>query len=347
MILVAVDELRDGAIDLDLHLAVRADGGRLLKHQLGRAHAILLPPRRRGADAAPPRPAGIPIAHRIRPPIARPVKPIPRPGGEPAVVEKVTLHLDFHRGLRDRRAVVVVRGNSGLEGFSERHGLSGGIHLHLVFRLLVFLDAEREIRVRDTTAGDSDVVVPQCGLFLEIEIEFDAPKCIRTETFFLNDQLVAPIADLDVRCFSRVGGNLAEIIARLARPEFHINFLAGAVNRPVGDADGFLRKVVGAVTVVAPLETVAGKEGAAFPGAGDHMPLEQVAILLHLIEDELAVGVRAPFKISRDDLKAALALRLFQIIRAKTEELQLARHGAAVRRIDEVKHLVARLGTFQ
>ena len=242
--------------------------------------------------------------------------------------------------------MVIVRGNGGLEGLAERDGFSRSIDLHLVFRLFVFLDPEGEIRVRDV-AGDLNVVDPQRGLFLEIEIEFDAAEGIRPETFFLEDQLIATIPDLDVSRFPRVAGNLAEIITRLARPEFHINFLAGAVNRTVGDADGLLRQVVGAVTMIAPVETVAGKVGAAFPGTGDDMPLELVAVRFLVIEDKFSVGIRALFETPRDHVEAALALRLIKILGAVSEELQLPRHGAAVRRIDEVKHLISALGAFQ
>ena len=149
MILIAMDKLCDGAIDFHLHLAVRADRIGALQHQLGRAHAILLPPRRRGTDTTPTAPTGIPRSLRIKPPVTLAIQPIPWRLREPAVLEKVPLHLNFYASLRDRSAMVVVCGNGGLESFTERDGFGGSIDLHLVFRLFIFLHAKHETASRN------------------------------------------------------------------------------------------------------------------------------------------------------------------------------------------------------
>ena len=347
VILIAVDELRDRAVELHFHLAVGTDGKRLLKHQLRRTHAAAIPPPRGGrADAAPYTPARIPRVFTVAPPIAATVEPVPRAVREPAVVVKIPLHPDFHRRLGDRRTVVVVCGNGRLESLAQRHRLGRGIDLHLEFRLLVFLHPEGESRARHSTLN-LDVVGSKRRLFLEVEVKGDAAIFIGDQAVLFENLLVHGIAHDDARRLSGKCRLLSEIIPRFAGPQLHVHCLPGAIDRPIGDADGLLRHVTVFVAVVAaPVETPVSEVGPALPGAGDDMPAVIVPALL-LSQHQLAVLIGLLREMMGDDVEAPFALGFLKVVRLVPEKLQLARHRCTRRRIHEVDHLLARLAAFQ
>ena len=88
---------------------------------------------------------GQPGYHRIvvgKPPIAGPVKPIPRPGRIPAPVVARAVDLILHLGLGHRRAEVVFGLDRGGDFFAQHHRLGRRVDGHLELRLLVLLDAE-------------------------------------------------------------------------------------------------------------------------------------------------------------------------------------------------------------
>ena len=346
VILIAVNQLRDRAIDLDLHLTVGADRAGLFKHQLRRSRAsTVTPPWSRRTNATPPRPTRIPRVFPVAPPVARPVKPVPRTGGEPAVVEKVSLHLDLHRRLGHRRTVVVVCGNRRLEGLTESHRFIGCLHLYLELRLLVFLYAEGEIRIRHR-AGDADIVVPKRSLLLEIEVELNPAIPIGNQTVLFEDNLVAAIPHLDLRRLPGERRFIAEIIARLSGPEFHMNRLPRAVNGSIRDTNRLIVEIPAAIGSAAPVEVAVSEISRSLAGSGDDLPDCPVPILL-LLQHQHAFLIRLPAEMVGDNVEAPLVLGLLDVVSAVAEEFQLTRHRRTPSRIDEMEHHPLRTAPFQ
>ena len=241
--------------------------------------------------------------------------------------------------------MVVVCGNGGRESFAKGDGFLGSLDLHLEFRLLVFLDAEGEMRIRNLSV-DPDVVVSQSGFLLQVEIESRSAEFIRDEIVFLEDNLISPIADFDGGGFPGVCGNVAEIVTRLARPNLQVHRLAGAIDGAIGDADGFLRDVIGAAAGIIPVEMAIREIGAAIPGAGDDVPLEVVVDAI-AGEHQLSALICFLPEMFRDGIEPALADRLPKVIRPVAEELQLPLHRRSGLGIGKVENLFAALGAFQ
>ena len=142
VVLVGMDRLGHGRVDLDLHRAVGADldfaARRPVRAAAGRCG------HQNGIGRRQPQlpPAGIPVVVVGEPPVARPVEPVPRPDGIPALVVAGAHDLVLHLGLGDRRAEVVLRLDRGRDLLAEHDRLGRGVDRHLELGLLVLLDAE-------------------------------------------------------------------------------------------------------------------------------------------------------------------------------------------------------------
>ncbi len=157
VVAASVQGLGDASVDGHRDRAVRADGDLVLGDQLGRSGALRPPPGRR-RDAAPMPPARIPVVVRGMPPVAGAVEPVPGADRIPVRVMHRAPHRVAHLGLGHRRPEVVRRLDGRGDHVAKLDRLRRRLDGHLVFRLLVLLDAERAAAAR---TGQEELVHAQ------------------------------------------------------------------------------------------------------------------------------------------------------------------------------------------
>ena len=239
MISIAVQFFRQGGVDLHAETAILFEGRFAFGHQFRRVAVPANPWIARDAEAPVLR-ARIPIIVTRAPPIAAAEEPVPASHGKPAFRGLAASHFVFHLPLFNRSAEIVIGLHVHFKSIAKCHRFFRCLDLHFELGFLVFFDAElvlSEIHViaQGAVPDKLDAVLAECGFIAKCDRVIDCAGVIGLECF-LQHLLAMRIVDRDL---DGTAGELVCIQLRIitddARPGFPLHFLAGTVNRPIGD----------------------------------------------------------------------------------------------------------------
>ena len=182
MIGIAVQGLRQGRVDGELHRAVRTDRRRRIEHDFGDSVARAEESRR--PRASPMTPAGKPRVIGPEPPVSRAEKPVPGRGGVPSGGHGGADHAVMNAGLSHGAAKVIVRADGGRELVAQADRLLGSVHFHFELGLFVLLDTKRRSAKEVFLVDQMEAVFPQTGIGRKGEFAVETAVRIGFERLF-------------------------------------------------------------------------------------------------------------------------------------------------------------------
>ena len=265
---VAVNLFGERRVDFDLKSAVFAD----LRFAFSDHFRLLVtasPPHRDRSLAAPTMPTGIPIVVGGEPPIAATIEPIPRRDRIPLAAVSGPQHFVFDLRLSHRAAEVIVRIDGRRDLVAKCNRFLWSFDLHFELRLLVFLNAERSAAIADSI----ELPHAEWCVLGQFVLSSESAEFVGVHRL-AEDHFPFWISQLDRKSFCvRKRVCIRLIVLGVADPHFELHLLSRAIDRSIGDREGFASVVLGVVMMTKPNVREAVIRQPACLRASDDQPL--------------------------------------------------------------------------
>ena len=233
---VALRLLRRRSVDFDLRRAIRTDGNVAFHHQFIRRPTIPLPPRRVRRKAAPAVPRRVPGGVATIPPRAGAIEPIPAPHRKPPLAHGAAFHNDLDIRIPNGSPVEIHGLHRRREFITQLHRFRRGIHLHLIFRLAVFLHLQTN-GCRDPVA-DLKRRVPRSEhrILGDDHFAFHRAEIVGFEFFDLHRFLATAVVEGELAILVSPHRFVRLEVADIAEIKLQVRGIARLVERPIRDA---------------------------------------------------------------------------------------------------------------